>query len=511
MIDRSWIPARLSPGDDTAALARVDAVIDAGPFADTWQSLQAYRPARWFGESKFGIFLHWGVYSVPAFAGEWYSREMYREGTREFEHHRKTYGPQSEFGYKDFIPEFRMQDYDPDAWAALFRRAGAQYVVPVAEHHDGYALYRSDRTRWDATKTGPHRDVFGDLGTSVIDQSMVFGASSHRAEHWFFMNGGTKFDSDVRDPEFNDFYGPAQREETSPSTAHLDDWLLRTVEIIDRYRPGMLYFDWWIEKPAFEPYLRRLAAYYYNRAAEWGREVVLTYKWNAFAPGSAVYDIERGAVAATQPFVWQNDTSVSRSSWCWTEDHVYKGIPELLGELLDVVSKNGNLLLNIGPKPDGTIAEPEVRMLESIGAWLSVNGEAIYGTEPYTIPGEGPLRIEGGSFVDGAASVFSAADFRFTVRKDVTGSYLYASTVQWPEGDEIVLTALGTGLQLEPRTISDVQMLGLAGSLAWSRELDGLHVTLPTIRPDENGYALKVCFEPEPPKRRPWATAWAVG
>lgn len=511
MLDRSWIPARHSLGDDASALADVDAVIAAGPFSDTWESLQTYEPARWFGESKFGIFIHWGIYSVPAFSGEWYSRQMYREGTREFIHHRATYGPQSDFGYKDFIPEFRMQGFDPDRWAALFRQSGAQYVVPVAEHHDGYALYRSDRTRWDATKTGPNRDVFGDLNESVRNQALTFGASSHRAEHWFFMNGGTEFDSDVRDPEFSDFYGPAQREETSPSKAYLDDWLLRTVEIIDRYRPGLLFFDWWIEKPAFEPYLRRLAAYYYNRAAEWGREVVITYKWNAFATGSAVYDIERGAVRKVQPFVWQNDTSVSRSSWCWTEDHVYKGVPELLGELLDVVSKNGNLLLNIGPKPDGTIAEPEVEMLESIGAWLSVNGEAIYGTVPYIIPGEGPLQIRGGSFIDGAASVFSAADFRFTVRDDVTGSYLYASTVEWPEGDEIVLATLGSRLEVESRTVSAVQMLGVQGSLEWRQELDGLHVTLPAARPSEHGYALKISFEPDVVKRRSWATAWAVG
>jgi alpha-L-fucosidase len=509
MIDRSWIPPRASPRSDAADLAAVDAVIESGPFTDTWESLQAYRPARWFTEAKFGIFLHWGIYSVPAFSGEWYSREMYRSGTKAFDHHRETYGPQSEFGYKDFIPHFKMQNYDPDGWAALFRRAGAQYVVPVAEHHDGYALYRSDRTRWDATKTGPKRDVFGDLGVSVADQSMVFGASSHRAEHWFFMNGGMIFDSDVRDPEFSDFYGPAQREETSPSRAYLDDWLLRTVEIIDRYRPEMLFFDWWIEKPAFQPYLRRLAAYYYNRAAEWGREVVITYKWDAFAEGSAVYDIERGTVKTVQPFVWQNDTSVSRTSWCWTTDHEYKSIPELLGELLDVVSKNGNLLLNIGPKPDGTIADPEVRMLEAIGSWLSVNGEAVYGTVPYVIPGEGPLQVEGGSFVDGAPSLFSADDFRFTVRNDVTGSYLYASTVKWPDVGEIVITALGTRLQLEPRTVADVQMLGVKGSLDWRRDLDGLVVTLPTTRPHEHGYALKICFEQESAPRRPWVTAWA--
>ncbi len=502
MADISWIPAPVTLDDDATELARVDSVIAAGRFQDSWESLRGYRPARWFGESKFGIFLHWGVYSVPAFVSEWYSRNMYRSGTAEFEHHVATYGPQAEFGYKDFIPEFHMRDFDPGQWAALFRRAGAQYVVPVAEHHDGFALYRSDRTRWNASRMGPQRDVFGDLGEAVRAASMTFGASSHRAEHWFFMNGGSTFDSDVRNPEYYDFYGPAQREETSPSQAYLDDWLLRTVELIDAYHPEILWFDWWIETPAFEPYLRKLAAYYYNSAQDWGREVVIAYKWDAFAKGTAVYDIERGAMGTVQPFVWQNDSAVSRSSWCWTEGHDYKGVPELIGELLDVVSKNGNLLLNIGPKPDGTIAEAEVAILENIGGWLAVNGEAIYGTVPYVIPGEGPLQIKGGSFVDGEASVFSADDYRFTVRNDVTGSYLYASTAAWPEKQEVVITTLGLRHQIEPREIAQIRLLGVAKPLVWTRELDGLHIQLGSERPNPHGYSLKISFLPATPAHR---------
>ena len=230
--------------------------------------------------------MHWGIYSVPAFANEWYSRSMYLEDSTAFAHHVATYGPQSEFGYKDFIPSFRMERFDPHEWTALFRRAGAQYVVPVAEHHDGFAMYDSDRSRWTAAKLGPGRDVLGDLLDAVDEAWMVRGASSHRAEHWFFMNGGMRFDSDVRDPALQDFYGPAQREETAPNERFLEDWLLRCVEIVDRYRPQVVWFDWWIEQPAFEPYLRKLAAYYYNRAHEWGREVVINYKWDAFAAGS---------------------------------------------------------------------------------------------------------------------------------------------------------------------------------------------------------------------------------
>jgi len=502
MSDRSWIPPRVEAADDAAALREIDRVVEAGPYSASWESLQHYHPPRWFSESKFGIFIHWGVYSVPAFADEWYSRNMYREGRPEFDHHRAKYGDQNTFGYKDFIPDFTMDAFDPVTWAALFRRVGAQYVVPVAEHHDGFAMYASERTRWTVSLMGPRRDVFGELAQALREQSILVGGSSHRAEHWFFMNGGMRFDSDVRDPDFSDFYGPAQREETSPSEAYLDDWLLRTVEFIDRNRPQVLWFDWWIETPAFEPYLRRLAAYYYNRAAEWGIEVVINYKWDAFAPGSAVYDIERGAMREAQPYVWQNDSAVSRSSWCWTEGHDYKPIPELIGELLDVVSKNGNLLLNIGPKPDGTIAPAEIATLESIGDWLSVNGEAVYGTVPYRVPGEGPTQIRGGSMIDGDPAVLTADDFRFTVRHDVTGSYLYASTVGWPASPSITLTTLGLRHQVEPRGIAEVRLLGIEAPLEWHRDDDGLHITLPTERTHEHGYAIRISFLPDEMPRR---------
>ncbi|MET0693830.1 MAG: alpha-L-fucosidase, partial [Propionibacteriaceae bacterium] len=197
---------------DQQELDRVAEVIAAGPFADSWESLAGYQPPRWFSDAKFGIFIHWGVYAVPAFGNEWYARNMYRQGTPEYEHHRATYGPQDEFGYQHFIPDFTAASYDPAGWAQLIRQAGAQFVVPVAEHHDGFAMYDSARTRWKATEMGPKRDVIGELATAARHQSLVFGASTHRAEHWWFMNGGTHFPSDVLDPGTADFYGPAQSE-----------------------------------------------------------------------------------------------------------------------------------------------------------------------------------------------------------------------------------------------------------------------------------------------------------
>lgn len=478
-IDRAALPAPVDVSDNTAALAEVRAVIDAGPFTDDWDSLRAYTPPAWYEDAKFGIFIHWGVYSVPAFGSEWYSRNMYLQGTPEHEHHLRTHGAHADFGYKDFIPSFTMDHFDPDAWAELFRQAGAQFVVPVAEHHDGFAMYDTARSRWSAAQMGPQRDVFGDLAAATDRAWMVRGASSHRAEHWFFMNGGTRFESDVLVPDFIDFYGPAQREETAPNERFLEDWLLRTVEIIDRYRPQVLWFDWWVEHPAFKPYLAKLAAYYYNRAAEWGREVVINYKWDAFAEGSAVYDIERGTMGDIRPDVWQNDTSVSKTAWSWVRDHEYKSVEDLIAELADVVSKNGILLLNIGPKPDGTIPEEEQAILRAIGTWLARNGEAIYGTRPWVIAGEGPTQVAVGSFVDGDAASFTGSDFRFTARTHVTGDYVYAIPLADPSDGRLVIRAFGRGAGLLTRAIREVTVLGSHERVEWEQTAGELIVHAP--------------------------------
>ncbi len=457
-------------------LRAVREVIDSGPFDDTWESLANYRPPLWYQDAKFGIFIHWGVFSVPEFGSEWYSREMYRAGTREYEHHLSTYGPQKDFGYKDFIPQFTMSSFNPHDWAALFRTAGAQFVVPVAEHHDGFAMYDSERTRWKASEMGPGRDVFGQLAEAVTGAWMVIGASSHRAEHWFFMNGGARFESDVLDPEFADFYGPAQREETAPNEQFIEDWLLRTVEVIDRYRPQLLWFDWWLEQPAFEPYVRMLAAYYYNRASQWGRGVVINYKYGAFRQGTAVYDIERGAMAGIRPAIWQNDTSLSRNSWSYARDNDYKTAADLIAELADVVAKNGVLLLNVGPKSDGTIADEEQALLREIGSWLSICGEALYGSRPWLIPAEGPTQAVSGSFVD--LPTYTAADIRFTTRTDVTGDYVYAILLRRPEDGIARIRSFGTASGLLTRDIQEVSELGSSALSEWERDRDEMRVVL---------------------------------
>jgi len=273
----------------------IQQVIAGGPFQATWESLQQHTVPSWYEEAKFGIFIHWGIYSVPAFGNEWYPRNMYRQGTAEFQHHVATYGPQSQFGYKDFIPQFKAEQFNPDQWAELFQTAGARYVVPVAEHHDGFAMYDTALSQWCAAKMGPQRDIIGELAQAVRRQGLVFGLSSHRAEHWWFFNGGMQFDSDVRDPRYYDFYGPARPSSEDwkskdwlprPDARFLDDWLARICELVDQYQPQLVYFDWWVEQIVFQPYLQKFAAYCYNRAAARQQEVAINYKNEAFPTGA---------------------------------------------------------------------------------------------------------------------------------------------------------------------------------------------------------------------------------
>jgi len=467
-------------------------------FEPTWESLSKVTVPGWYLDGKFGIFIHWGLYSVPAFGSEWYPRNMYIQGTREFEHHRQTYGPHNQFGYKDFIPQFTAEKYDPHAWAELFKQAGAKFVVPVAEHHDGFAMYNSDLSRWTAAKMGPKRDLIGELAEAVRAQDMVFGVSSHRAEHWFFMNGGRAFDSDVNDPRFADFYGPAVAYDEAqewkskdwdprPNAKFLDDWLARCQELIDKYQPQLFWFDWWIEQIVFQPYLQKFASYYYNRGLEWGKEVAINYKYNSFAEGSAVLDIERGQLKAIRPAFWQNDTSVSKNSWGYVEDQDYKTAADIIGDLIDVTSKNGALLLNVGPRPDGSIPKPEQDILREVGRWLAVNGEAVYGTHPWAVFGEGPTDVPEGSFTDTKRQPFTGQDIRFTQKENT----LYATILAWP-GQSIKIRSLGRGSAIPAERINRVSMLGYAGDLAWEQAQDGLQVHLPVEKPGNHAYVLKI-------------------
>jgi alpha-L-fucosidase len=471
-----------------SSLKQIGAVVNAGPYQPTWESLTNYRVPAWYQDAKFGIFIHWGVYSVPAYGNEWYPRHMYIPGTREFNYHREVYGPQNRFGYKDFIPMFKAEKFDPDGWAKLFADAGARFVVPVAEHHDGFAMYDCSFSEWNAAKMGPKRDVVGQLAESSRKANMTFGLSSHRAENYWYFGMGRTFDSDVNDPKNRGLYGFAMpgmtesedrhnRRSCPPTKEHMDDWLARTCELVDKYRPQLVWFDWWIEHEAFEAYRRHFAAYYYNRAAQWNQPVAINYKYEAFAEGSAVLDIERGQLAGIRPLFWQTDTAVAKNSWGYVKGLEYKTPTSVIHDLIDIVAKNGALLLNIGPRADGTIPEADRDILLEIGRWLRTNGAAIYETRPWKTFGEGPTQVMEGSFTDTKRKPFTASDIRFTTR----GETLYAIALGWPEDGKLVIRSLGSdSCFVQDRRISKVEMLESSAEVKWKQMSAGLSVALPS-------------------------------
>jgi alpha-L-fucosidase len=456
----------------------------------TWESLKNYQVPDWFRDAKFGIFIHFGVYSVPAFGSEWYPRQMYLQGEKEFRHHVETYGPQDKFGYKDFIPLFRAEKFNATEWVDLFRKAGAKYVVPVAEHHDGFAMYKTALSKWNAVEMGPHRDIVGELATEIKKQGLIFGLSSHRIEHWFFMNGGRKFSSDVLDPAYADLYGPAREETETPSPEFMNDWLLRSVELVENYQPQLFWFDWWIEQPAMDPYRKSFASFYYNKGLQWNKGVVINYKNVSFQDGTAVLDMERGKLAGIREMAWQTDDAIGNESWGFAAGNTFKSAGYVITNLADIVSKNGNLLLNIGPRADGTITEEETATLLGTGKWLEVNGEAIYGTRPWKVFGEGPTESASGSFSD-QKKPFTWQDIRFT-RK---GEIVYAICLGQPSGNSLV-KALGS--HAGNGTVATVEMLGSTEEISWVQQTAALLIRPGKAYPSGHAVVYKIAFKNKP-------------
>lgn len=483
-------------------LQEIDRVIKEGEYKDNWESLSSYRVPEWYNKMKFGIFIHWGIYSVPAFGSEWYSRNMYIQGSKEFEHHRKVYGEHKEFGYKDFIPMFQAEKFNAKEWANVFKEAGAQYVIPVAEHHDGFQMYKSDLSHWNAFEMGPHRDILSELETAIRTNGMEFGASSHRVEHWFFMGHGKEFESDIpKELKEGDFYWPAMQEpdhqdlfsKPTPSREFLEDWLVRCCELIDTYHPKIIYFDWWIQHSAVKPYLKKFAAYYYNRAKEWNTGVVINYKHDAFMFGTAVLDIERGQFAECKPYTWQTDTAIAKNSWCYTENNEYKKAKDILCDLVDIVSKNGRLLLNIGPKADGTFSKEERQVLKEIGDWMKINGEAIYGTSLFRISAEGSFQIQEGQFTDTIEKRFTSEDIRFTVK----GEHLYAVVLKYPENGQVKIRSLANkdaNQLLFHGIIKDITILGFREKPKFIQTKESLKITTKTVQ-SEYPVVIKITIE----------------
>ena len=447
-----------------------------GPFEPNWESVKAhYRYPEWFRDAKFGIFLHWGLYSVPAHGSEWYVRHMYSDGGF-VKWHTEHFGPLDKFGYKDFIPMFTAANFNPPQWAELFRKAGAKYVMLTAEHHDGFALWDSALTKWNAMKMGPHRDLVGDLGKAVRAQGLEFGVSNHRMEHYSFIQPSPGLRTDLEDPECADFYSVANR---SPEAYRkfLADWVARNKELIDKYQPATLYFDNGVNSRELDPQKLEVAAYYYNRALEWKKQVSILTKSDAYLAGTIKdYEREQRGPVTMQENPWEVDDSVGHR-WGYLTDDSYWRVGDIVWRLVENVSRNGNLLLNFGPRADGTFDDAQTQLMAGIGKWLDVNGEAIYKTRPWTKFGEGTAINN--------KPAYTGSDIRFTTNGDT----LYAILMAWP-GEKAVVTSLGSGQNLKGK-VGKVELLGHKGDLKFTQDAQGLTVAMPAEKPCEHAFALR--------------------
>jgi alpha-L-fucosidase len=455
-------------------------------FQPNWDNIaKNYQFPDWFLDAKFGIFIHWGAYAVPAFGNEWYPRNMYQKDSHEFKHHLATYGEHTKFGYKDFIPMFKAEKFDAAQWAALFKKAGAKYVVPVAEHHDGFSMYDSDLNKWNAVKKGPEKDIIGLLKQAIENEGLVFGLSTHRAENAWFYNGGMEFPSDVQDTTIT-LYGRRLPKETYTED-FAKEWLAHTYELINKYEPKLIWFDWTVNNPVLMPYFNKFMAYYYNNALDWGVNVVVNTK-QGYPTNVQVWDVERGKSDKLMKFPWQTDTSVGKKSWSYIDGEENKTPEQIVHDLIDIVSKNGVLLLNIGPKADGTITDEQTAVLLAIGEWLNVNGEAIYSTRCWKKFGEGETQSTKGSFSDNTATAYTAQDIRFTTK----GNDFYAIVLNW--GEETVIKSLNSAAIADAK-ILNVQMLGSDEKIEWTQTDEGLKLSFPKSKPCGFAYSFKITFD----------------
>ena len=470
------------------------------PYTNDWESLQKHKTPEWFLNAKFGIYCHWGIYSVPAFGSEWYPHDMYKSGSKENKYHLEKYGSLLKFGYKDFIPQFTGEKFDADAWASLFARAGARFAGPVTEHADGFAMWDSKLTKWNAAKMGPKRDIVGELAKAIRKQNLKFIATFHHQWLWGWYPTWDKT-TDASDPAFNGLdgiYGPVvpsadafdthgyNHPDPMPTIEFSRYWVNKIKEVIDSYQPDLIWFD--DRSEIIDEQCRKdLLAYYYNKAFAWKRDVTITYKSENFAAGSGVVDLERGRMAGLTTFPWLNDDSMDWNSWGYVTDTDYKTAERLVHELVDIVSKNGCLLLNIGPRPDGTIPEEVQESLLEIGDWLKLNGEAIYETRPFDVFGEGPTVVQEGFYTESKSTEFKAEDIRFTKK----GDKLYAIFLGWP-GKEITVKSFPKGKKLWLGNISKITLLGYPKPLKWTQNENGLTVQLPETAPCKYAFTLKI-------------------
>ena len=472
-------------------------------YQPTFESLDKANPVpEWFKDAKFGIYFHWGVYSVPAFGNEWYPRNMYIKGSAENIHHIETYGVPSEWPYyyfltgaKDkkgnfvqFAPKLKSEGgkFDPDEWAQLFADAGAKFAGPVAEHHDGISMWASKVNPWNVKDLGPKLDLVKLLTDAFRKKNMKIMLSMH---HAYNITGYYDHVPKTNYPKLQKLFGQQGKEKNEAY------WLAKHKEIIDNYKPDIIYQDFNLHLIS-EPILLQFLAYYYNKAVGWNKEVVATYK-DGLNPKCAVLDYERGGPPDITDNYWLTDDAISSSSWCYTEGISYYSKEQILHAFIDRISKNGNMVLNISPKADGTIPQAQKDVLLAMGAWLKKYGEAIYATRAWEKYGEGPTKMGASIGVMGAPIKGTAKDIRYTRSKDYTT--LYAILLGWDKGEkEITLKTLSSD-RIDLKNLRSVELInGEAGKylpLTFKQDSVGLIVSLPERSFKEMAYVLKLNFD----------------
>jgi alpha-L-fucosidase len=496
----------------TGTLARFPVAAHAyqGPFEPTHESLSTYQVPQWFRDAKFGIWAHWGPQSA-AEDGDWYARNMYIQGSDQYNYHVAHYGHPSKVGFKDIIPTWKAASFDPDHLVGLYKKAGAKYFVSMGVHHDNFDLWNSKHTRWNSFKMGPKRDIVAEFRNAALNHGLRFGVSDHLwiSYKWFAVShmadstgalAGVPYDG--TDPQNVDLYhsysDPAlitpklDWNENGIPQSWKEEWLKRISDLIEQAQPDYLYSDG--QLPFGELGLR-VAAQLYNQSAEkhGGRTeaVYLSKRAEDCAVGTCVLDHERGVLDEISANPWQTDTCVG--NWHYAKGIQYKTPKFIVDMLLDVVSRNGNLMLNFPLPNNGMLDDQELSILAEVTSWMSVNGDAIYGTRPWKISGSGPglgkptaTRAET-NFNEKNRKELTAEDLRFATKGDT----LYVFVMGMPE-TSVVVAPLALGGKLTVGKIQNVELLGYGGKLTWRQDETGLSIQLPETRPCKFALAFRV-------------------